>query len=327
MQNYRVSDFDREIWAAELENFVPARVFDAHTHIWNERFATAATPESGLRLNCGPGELQRWSEMIFPGRETHFFLLATPLPAIRQPEYRDWCIEAGRRDPANAVAVIAAPEITPEALAEAARKGEIRGLKPYRCYAPDQDTCGIRDFLPESLIEVADAFGLVIVLHLSKRDGIADAGNIRDLEYFTRRYPRVTWQLAHCARAFHPFMLEKSIHRLKHLDHLCYDISAVCESHTLALLLKYEDRRRILYGSDNISDGADVGKYVAWGRGWDCFPGNPATAHCDGRATLVVYENLRALRQAAELFDLTAKEVEDIFYHNAQRIIRPQKPV
>ena len=27
----KLTDFDREIWAEELEEFVPAKVFDAHT--------------------------------------------------------------------------------------------------------------------------------------------------------------------------------------------------------------------------------------------------------------------------------------------------------
>ena len=38
-QYEKITDFDREIWREELEDFVPAKIFDAHTHLWDNAFA------------------------------------------------------------------------------------------------------------------------------------------------------------------------------------------------------------------------------------------------------------------------------------------------
>ena len=55
------------------------------------------------------------------------------------------------------------------------------GLKPYRWYTEDPVECRITDMLPEHLIELADERGLLVVLHLGKRLGVADEQNIADL--------------------------------------------------------------------------------------------------------------------------------------------------
>ena len=54
-----------------------------------------------------------------------------------------------------------------------------------------------------------------------------------------------------------------------------------------------------------------------------CFyPGDEAgTPHCDSRATLVIYEQLRQERQVAEMLQLTPAEIEDHFAGNAQRFL------
>lgn len=321
MNKFEVTDFDREIWESELESFVPQKIFDAHAHLWNDRFATAATVASALRYNVDLAELRKFSTQAFPGRETHFLLLGTPMNDIDFTGERRWLCEEAAKDPQSAAGVLVSPQLRPEILSGEIEKYHIRALKPYRLYAGDPANCDITDFLPEALIEVADHFKLVIVLHISKFNGAADDKNLADLTRFTKRYPGVTWQLAHCARGFNPFTLEKSIHRLKHLDHICYDNSAVNDLFSHVLLLKHEDRRRLMFGSDNIAAGAVHGKYVSWGRGWECFPGIPDRPHCDCRATMVVYEQLRCIRQAAMLLELSSDDLQDIFYRNAQHII------
>ncbi len=43
--DYRESD--AEFWRTELEDFVPRRIFDAHTHLWNGAFLRQAQAKSG----------------------------------------------------------------------------------------------------------------------------------------------------------------------------------------------------------------------------------------------------------------------------------------
>ena len=135
---------------------------------------------------------------------------------------------------------IVVPEMQAEELDAFVRQYHFTGLKPYRLFAADPAQCRIRDYLPEALIEVADAHGLAITLHLSRFDGIADPANQQDLAELTRRYPRVRWILAHCARGFHPYTLEKSVFFLRTLPNLWYDLSAVCDVYSHYLLMKHE---------------------------------------------------------------------------------------
>lgn len=320
MNEFSLSDFDKEIWESELSDFVPGKIFDAHAHLWNDSFATAATAVSALRFNADLTIMQEFAGQLFPGREIHFLLLGTPMKNIDFASDRRWLCAEAAKDPLSAVGVVVTPQLQPEILAGEVEKYHIMALKPYRVFAADPVDCDIIDFLPEALIEVANHFKMVIVLHLSKFDGPSDSKNLKDLEYLTVKYPDVVWQLAHCARGFNPFALEKSIHVLKHLDHLCYDTSTVCDTYSHFLLLKYEDRKRILFGSDNIAAGGDHGKYITWGRAWEFYPGM-TRPHCDSRSTMVVYEQLRCLRQAAMMLELSDDDIQDIFYRNAQHII------
>ncbi len=319
MNLYEVTDFDREIWQEELEDFVPRQLFDAHIHIWDEGFARPETPASDLRFDAGYAELKRRARKIFPGRECHYLLLASPIAGIDFAGYREWCADQAEAEPQSTASIVVTPGDSPEGLAAFAARRRVRVLKPYRSFAADPAMCRICDYLPEALIEIADHFQMTVVLHLSRRDGAADPENLADLEYLDRKYPRVTWQLAHCARAFNSRSLEKSIHRLKHLEHITYDTSAVCDLYSFYLLLKHENPNRILYGSDLVAASACHGNYITWGRAWEYFPGMERP-HCDSRPTMVVYESLRALKRACDILELGQSELESIFCRNAQRL-------
>ncbi len=319
-ERYFVNDLDRRIWEEELEEFVPARVFDAHTHIWSEANALPETEKTLIRTPVSAADLVDWSRKIYPGRELGFMIMGSPVLGMNFAADRAWCVAEAAATPNSVCAVIVTPELTPETLDAEATRGGFRALKPYRLYASDPVNCAIRDFLPESLIEVADHHKLMVVMHLSGTECAADPRNLADLAYFAGRYPNVTWQLAHCARCFNACFLEESIHVLKNLPNICYDLSAVCDDRSIYLLFKHEDRTRLMYGSDNVSAGSLHGKYVTYGRSWDWYPQQGGD-----NAILICYEQLRAMRRAAEYAQLTESEIADIFYYNARRIYLGEK--
>ena len=90
MNEFIVTDFDREIWKSELADFVPDKIFDAHAHLWNDQFATPATAVSALRFNTDLAVMQKFTGQLFPGRETHFLLLGTPMKDIDFTGDRHW---------------------------------------------------------------------------------------------------------------------------------------------------------------------------------------------------------------------------------------------
>ena len=321
LKEFTYIDHDRSIWEKELEEFVPATIYDMHVHMWsNEHKGTA--PDHPLMLPIGHQDHLDWAAKVFPGREMHYLDLATPIVGMDAEGHNDWCAEQLKGDPESAFNMMVTPDMSAEYIAEQVKKhSNILGLKCYRTFAPDKDDGRIHEYLPEHQIELAHDMGLAITLHLSKRTGAADADNQKDLERSTKKYPGAQWILAHCARAFNAFMMEEAIHFLTGLPNIWYDTSAVNDMYSHFLLMKHEDRSRVMFGTDNIVAGCTRGKYVTWGRAWEYFPGNDTVTHCDPTPTLVCYEQLRQERQVADMLGLTQQEIDDHFFGNAKRFI------
>ncbi|MBQ9500896.1 MAG: amidohydrolase family protein [Lentisphaeria bacterium] len=310
----KINGFDREIWQEELEDFVPKRIFDVHTHLWDDRFAP---PEGTTTPQVHWRDLDSWSREVFPGRDIGFLLLGMPVSGMKLDGFHAFMAGEIARSEHRLGSTIVTPAIPAHELEELIEKYHFRGLKPYRFFAPDPADCRITDYFPEELIEVADGHGMFVTLHLAKFDGVADPENLADLVRLTRRYPRVRWILAHCARAFNPYTLEKTVFALRDLPNIWYDLSAVCDARSHYLLMKHEDISRLMFGTDNICAGGVRGNYITWGRGWKFFPG-AEVSHCRGDATLVCYEQLRAMKRASDMAGLTSDDVEAVFYGNAR---------
>ena len=252
-------DIDRQIWENELEEFVPRRLYDMHVHMWSEAHAGDAEA-SGLRREIDYRDHLAWAEALYPGREIHYLVLATPIVGMDAHGHNEWMAAEMAADPRSGVNMMVTPAMSPEYVDAMVERHGFVGLKPYRTFAPDPAEAAIRDFLPEALIEVAHQRGLAVTMHLSKRAGPADFENLADLERYTRVYPGVRWILAHCARGFNAVFLEEAIHFLKGLPGIWYDTSAVNDVYAHYLLMKHEDRRRVMYGSDNVVAGCARGK-------------------------------------------------------------------
>lgn len=318
-KKFEITAFDRDIWADELEDFVPTDVFDAHTHIWDESCADSADGTySTLRYDAGFAELADWHKQVFPGRKVDCLMLGTPIPGCELAKLHDFMAAEAAKSPHRLASTCVAPGMTAEELDALIRRYRFTGLKPYRLFAADPANCRITDYFPEPLIEVADVHRLVVTLHMSRFHGIADAENQRDLRMLTSKYPHVRWILAHCARAFNAATLERSIFVLRDLPNIWYDCSAVCDVRSHYLLMKHEKIERLMFGTDGIVAGGMHGKYITWGRGWQYFVAGEQP-HCTSDNTLVVYEQLRAQKQAADMAGLSSSDIEKLFHLNAEK--------
>ncbi len=322
--DFEYNSHDRDFWLRELDDFVPARIFDAHAHLWTEAGQEHMPPPprgASLRMEVDLAALQAWSSQIFPGRACHYLLLATPNPGMDIAANNAWLSRQAAGDPESRCSMAVAPQMPPEQLEAMLKRNGCIGVKPYRSFAPAPADARIRDFLPESQMEVLHGLGKAVTLHLSLKLGPADPANLHDLRKYTARYPRIRWILAHCARAFNACLLEKSIHELKHIPNLWYDTSAVNDLYTHYLLLKHEDIRRIMFGSDNVLAGCAHGKYITYARAWRMYDGREPLEHCDARPVPVIYEQLLQQKRAAEMLELTAADIDRIFIGNAREFI------
>jgi len=317
---------DRQIWEEELEAFVPRRIFDAHAHLFWHDHLPAGHPKLTAWCDADDAAHRRWARRLYPGREMHYLYLGTPVPGIDVGRHNEFIARQLKKDPRSRANLLVTPACTPETIAATARRPGFVGLKPYRMFSVNgnPDTCRIHEFFPEAQLEVADELGLWVTLHLSRYHAAADRDNLRDLtRYTTRRYPRIKWILAHCARSFTYWPIRESVERLRELPNLFYDLSAVCDVRPILTLFQREDFRRIFFGSDGISPTFFRGGYFALGRSWltlsSAHFSDATFPHCDGRPILAIYENLLAIKQAAAIAGFGRSEIDALFWGNAAR--------
>jgi Amidohydrolase len=322
------SPFDQQIWDEELSGFIPDRVFDAHCHLFHRGHlaadATTAWGETDFAV------LQSWAECLYPGRETHFLVLGTPISGIDVASHNAWLISEVHKDPQSRLNRLVTPDCRIDDIARDVQQRGVIGLKPYRMFSVTGDIaqCRIHEFLPHEQLELANELGLWVTMHLSRFHGCADAQNLQDLdEYTNRRYPRVKWILAHCARSFTYWPIRSAIDRLRDMPNIWYDVSAVTDIRPFITLFTREDPRRIFYGSDGVDATYFHGSYVAFGRAWQYVDADRLRLqfpHCDGRPILAIYEQLLSMKQAAEIANYSADEIEGLFWRNAAAAFQVQ---
>ena len=320
-------DMDKRIWEEELAEFLPQRLFDAHAHFLESAHLPADLPDRDTKMPENLDIHREWAKRLYPGREIHYFFLGWPIVGIDEEAHnRDLAGEV-KKDPGSRAAMLIMPQMSPDYVKTMIDRYGFKGFKPYRVYSVTGDAvnCRIADYLPERLIEVANEYGIRVVLHLSKKTGCADEDNLKDLEFFSKKYPKVKWQLAHCARSFAYWMIEQAVDRLREIPGVYYDLSAVNDVMSFYILFKKERRDRLLWGSDGVFATFRHGKFFtyayAWAYVWEKDLDALNLSHCEREPTMIIYEQLRAIRQAAEMAGLSRQEIENIFWGNAEKII------
>lgn len=323
---HEYSSHDQQIWDEELEDFVPNRVFDAHIHLFNPDHLSLAESTANRWGATDLATAQQWASRLYPGRETHFLVLGTPLRGIDVAAHNDWCIDQVRQDPQSRMNRLVTPACTVQDIRRDVQEQGFIGLKPYRIFSVTGDIaqCRIHDFLPYPQLELANELGLWVTMHLSRFQGCADEFNLSDLSEFTlQRFPNIKWILAHCARSFTYWPIRQAIDRLRDLPNIWYDVSAVTDVRPLITLFSREDRRRILYGSDGVDATYFHGQYAALGRAWQGVNADRLELqfpHCDGRPILAIYEQLLSMKHAAEIAQWTRDDVENLFWRSAAEL-------
>ncbi|KFL32709.1 hypothetical protein JP75_00710 [Devosia riboflavina] len=334
MYDFTSTDLDQRIWAEELDGFVPDRVFDVHTHIYRWAFNLNPDKETGpYAPSIGryfPEVTTKLADEIdaalLPGRRVE--RLAFPFPFAGQCDFdgsNTYVANETARSADSAALMLVHPGMSEtEILAKLKRTGAI-GLKPYLVYATNADRAeaGITDFLPEHQIALADRLGLIVMMHLSKRRAISDPDNISEMLRLSEKYPRVRWILAHCARSYSAWAIEKAAANLRGLPNVWYDTSTVCEADALDALYNGVGIDRVMYGSDDMI-GPMRGKYIAFGFAWAFLSETNhqlSLGHCDPRMTYIRYEQLRAMKRGARQLGLSPAQREALFHDTARGLV------
>lgn len=330
---WQPTSLDQRIWAEELDDFVPDRVFDIHTHLHRWAFHTDRDKETGPYAGIGrhfpEADWQVADEvdhLLMPGRRVD--RLSFPFPYARPCDFaaaNDFVAAEVAHHPRSAALMLVTPEMTVAQIERHLQSHGFIGLKPYLVYARNRPPADahITDFLPEEQIALADRLGLLIMMHLSRRDAVADPQNIADIRRLSETYPNAKWVLAHCARSYSAWAIEAAAAELRDLPNVWYDTSSVCESDALDALYQGVGTDRVMYGSDDLI-GSLRGKYIAFGRAWSCLtPDNHdmRLTHCDPRMTYIRYESLRAMKRGARQTGLDEAARRALFHDTARGLV------
>ena len=341
-RDFSLTDNDKEI-LIKLKDFIPEKIFDMHTHLYNSVYCPNMTKPGLLfyefaELTAKGGVVDRESFMRF---QVPLYNNAKQirLNVISMPDASMTDLSNGNRAGSNEFLVRHLEQNSGdvgEAMVLANDKDEdiknllvhpsIRGFKCYHLTAARKPTwqAEIDEYLPESAWRAADDSGLCITLHMVKDDALADPGNIKNISEKTRKYPSANLILAHAARGFAPWTAIEGVKRLSDFTNIYFDLSAVCEPTAMMAVIKAVGSDRVFWGSD-FPASMMRGKCVSIGASFNWLYGamlepidNPAPV----RPALVGVENLFAFWQASELLDLSRDEIEGIFYYNAMKLFR-----
>lgn len=321
MATWELRDYDRSFFEKELDTFVPERVFDAHAHLyraadWGFNHATEQGPAV-----VSMEEFQRQIDWITPGRRTSGLFFGVAF----NDRFRDantFVTSEVAKDPASLSHMLVSPYQDAEEMRETGRRLGCRGIKVYHLFLREKPTwdAEISQFLIEDHVRVAHEERWSITLHIMKGRSLADPQNQQTIVDYCTRYPNIQMILAHAGRGFNVHHTIEGIGKLRALQNLWFDSSAVTEAGAFEAIVETLGHKRLMWGSDfPISHlrgrCVAVGDQFIWlyedTLAWDKILPHPI------RPLLVGHESLRALKLAATRLKLTDSQIEDIFYGNA----------
>jgi predicted TIM-barrel fold metal-dependent hydrolase len=336
MQPYfELTEFDKRFFQDNIASRLPSRILDVHAHI-NLPEHVEKVPEerflSDWALECGHtlpyDDAYAIARELYP--DVGYAMVGLPWP-IREAdlagnnEYLAILVSQGRL----AAFMGVRPEWDSEEVERQLTEGNFVGFKPY----PDMVTgvkgadVGIFEFFPHEQWRILDRHRKVVMLHLPRKERLADDDNVRELLDARQRYPNVTIIIAHFGRSFCPFYLEEGLRRLGDVAGFYFDTAAVINPTVYNVAFNGIPSERILYGSDM--------PILFWHgrREWtertyhnlcrEDYSWNTDRRPPEEEAsyTLFLYEQMRAILDAIDRHALDERQKQGIFVENAQRAL------
>lgn len=326
-------DGDREVYERELRDFLPARIFDAHVHLFDRtclRPDYEFPPRSIFAKFGGVFTLEQcdqWARTLLPEQEYHLNSFGLPsydsdLDASAAYSGR---IADNRRSFAMA---LVSPRDSRAAVLRRVADNRLVGYKPYLDFVEGKPKAEItlNDMLPVAQMEAADERGLAVTLHIPRPGRLMDPVNQADMVELCRRYPNVQVIFAHIGRAYYLQNVIGMLEGIASCPNAYVDTAMVNHEGVLEHTFRAFPRDRILFGSDAPvaflrGKSVEINNQYAYLMGEDYEIG---TSLYDARHavkfTHFFYEQLRGIKLAAERAGLTRREIEDLFFNNASRL-------
>ena len=343
MSLFPVLKVDTDYYEEKIRDFLPEKIIDIHTHVY-KKLESKIEKKGEKRCVTWPSLVAKDNsvsalilsyKMMFPGKNVTPLIFCTTEPKDRLDEMNNY-IQKAAKDNGFPALHFARPEQSSEELKGKLISGGFSGIKVYLNYSPSYIPAGeirIFDFLPHKQLELLDEMGLIVMLHIPRPGRLKDPVNIAQILEIEEKYPNLQLIIAHVGRAYCSGDVGNSLNILSKTKNLVVDFSANTNQWVFARTIEALGPERILFGSDmpitrmrmrRIEENGIYKNIVPEGLYGDVsddknmkeVSGNEAD-----KLSFFMYEEINAFRLAAEEAGLNRKNIEDIFYNNARKIL------
>jgi len=337
-----LNDGDLKIFNEEFSDFLPTEIVDSHVHLWKKDFFKEDIPES--RLKQSPAldpdiidgftfrDFKNITEKIFPGKKCNGLFFGLPIKEADLDEMNkyisDVCIKDGSYGLYN-------PRPDLKEIPKDFFESRFIGFKPYpdlvNFKAPEDFSklnidVSIFDFISKKVLEFCQEYGLILLIHIPRKDRLNDRRNIEEIKIIGKRYPNIKIILAHAGRSYCYSDIKDSIRYLKEIKNLYVDTAMINSFSVNKILIEELGSERILYGSD-LPIAIFKGKNIDINNRHYFVTNTPKVWSLSSSEmsldsfTFFIYEIIRAIRIAALSLNLSKESIDNIFYLNTKRLI------
>ena len=341
---FEVKAVDRDFYQQRLQDFLPDKIIDIHTHVWLDKFQSKQ-PGECLRAVTWPHrvaednsieDLMETYRLMFPNKKVVPLIFGSAL------SQRD-DIHGGNKYVAECAhklripaLIFADPRWSEAEFEERIISGKFLGAKVYLTRSdpriPEQDI-QIYDFLPHHQLKVLDRRGWIVMLHIPRPARLRDTLNLVQIIQIEKRYPNLKMIIAHVGRAYCPEDIGDAFKILGETQKTVFDISANTCAETFEQAIRAVGPGRILFGSDlpilrmrtrRICEKGTYVNLVPRGLYGD-VSGDPHLRELDAKdadsLTFFMYEELNAFRRAALATGLSQSDLAAVFHGNAAKLL------
>ena len=319
-----------------LCGFLPDEIIDFHVHSIDPSLWRDPPPPKHWASRICPGGLRYENllaiyKLLFPDKRVRGLVFGHPVLYADLDGQNEYIGQKAERHGQWGLAVCD-PRWTAKELEDRVQQNGLLGIKPYLTMLRGAGRTGdvsVFDFLPHHQLEVANAHRWIVMLHLPRKDRIADPKNLAEVREICETYPELQLVLAHMGRAYCPQTARAGIPKLTVYPNLYADISANSCQVAFELALETLGPKRILYGTDmpptamrakRECDGDGEYFNIVRGADWEDSRTRRRPEEEDAY-TFFIYEGILAFRRAAEKLNLVPQDIEAAFHDNAARLI------
>lgn len=343
---FAVKDIDREFYAGKLKNFLPEKIIDIHTHVWqhqdnaSEESNRTVTWPSRVAADNSIGDLRETYRLMFPDKKCMPLVFGTLLKPELEKKANNYVGDAALANRLPAL-LFSYPQWPADYLRQRLQEKQFLGIKSYLSYAPSYlqaDEIRIFDFFPPHQLEVIHKLGLMVMLHIPRPGRLKDPVNLAQMIEIEEKYPNIKLIIAHVGRAYCREDVGNAFSVLAGTKKMYFDFSANTNQQVFEQLIQTFGPERILFGSDlpiarmrmrRIEKNGLYVNLVPKGLYGDVSQ-DKNMGELEGpeaeKLTFFMYEEINAFRQAAANTGLTPADIEKIFYTNALRLLKSAAP-